>query len=484
MHQTQHAALKGALPILAVIIGGKFGVIVRFDPEAQTASTDGKIITMPPLPVADVKAEAYAIGYIGHEAGHVAHTNFDVLKRCKDDFEAHMLNVIEDPRIDTRTLEDFPGYHYRMTQWHHHALEDGYVGVHPESIAKSFCTYVNTKLYMELAKQQILAETVDSTREMLLLFNEKMILELDSLLDTKLNSTEEVYLLTLEIKELLEREAPELIEEIGELKKKEETSGDSRAESIRNIPNNDPVYGAEWCTNFVSNPDFLPGPSALQAASQMEATLARKLQAKKKRRLGSSRAGRALSSRHLHRAVTGDSRIYRGTQDRDTTDVAIEILEDRSISMRDRMKLANEASFSACLGLESISGIKIAATAFPGPNNTIISLKRFDDETNINRFGVNPNGTTPLANALIGIAPEILARKESRKMIFVVTDGEPDNPEQAKQIMKTLSGAGIEFYGIGIGNMYDESLFLKSRVIHDINQLTPQLFDLLSETLT
>jgi hypothetical protein len=42
--------------------------------------------------------------------------------------------------------------------------------------------------------------------------------------------------------------------------------------------------------------------------------------------------------------------------------------------------------------------------------------------------------------------------RESRKIIFIVTDGEPDSMDEAKAAVREGLNLGLEIYGLGLGN--------------------------------
>ena len=81
------------------------------------AATDGNIIKLPSIDHnADVTEEQAAImrGYVDHEAGHVRHTDFTVLRKHKDELSKNKLlhscaNALEDIWLEQRVRAEYPG---------------------------------------------------------------------------------------------------------------------------------------------------------------------------------------------------------------------------------------------------------------------------------------------------------------------------------------------------------------------------------------
>ena len=102
------------------VFGRKKSVDVVFDGDG--AATNGTTIKLPAIDLnADVTDEQAAImrGYVDHEAGHVRHTDFDVLKRNKHKLEGNKLlhscaNALEDVWLESKVREEYPGSEYNL----------------------------------------------------------------------------------------------------------------------------------------------------------------------------------------------------------------------------------------------------------------------------------------------------------------------------------------------------------------------------------
>lgn len=99
-----------ALALLARIIGRQHGLEVVFSDRAQTASTDGKRITLPLL--ANVGSEDHSAltwGLVDHESAHCRFTDFSVELGKLPQLVAALTNVLEDVRIERMLALSYPG---------------------------------------------------------------------------------------------------------------------------------------------------------------------------------------------------------------------------------------------------------------------------------------------------------------------------------------------------------------------------------------
>jgi len=79
----------------------------------------------------------------------------------------------------------------------------------------------------------------------------------------------------------------------------------------------------------------------------------------------------------------------------------------------------------------------------------------------------------------------MLPLPEKRKIILCITAGVPGNLPNAQKAIKDGSQNGFEIYGLGINSEAVFNLFPgKSRVITELTDLAPAMFDLLQDSLT
>jgi cobalamin biosynthesis protein CobT len=88
-------------------------------------------------------------------------------------------------------------------------------------------------------------------------------------------------------------------------------------------------------------------------------------------------------------------------------------------------------------------------------------------------------------SALWWVMQQIHPLPEQRKIILVVTDGEPNNREAACEAIRTATAVGFEVYGIGIQTQSILNLLpeQRCRVIASINELAPAMFAVLGQSL-
>ena len=78
------------------------------------------------------------------------------------------------------------------------------------------------------------------------------------------------------------------------------------------------------------------------------------------------------------------------------------------------------------------------------------------------------------------VMQDMLSLSEKRKLILVVTDGEPDSLDCAHQAIAQGERAGFEIYGIGITSPGINVLLPgRNNVVNSMAELAPAMFALL-----
>lgn len=105
----KHKHIIKSLPLLASVLGRKYGVQVRIG--GNDAYTDGNVIQLPSLPLdCDDTLLGLIRGYVDHEAAHIRDTDFDALKAANlTPLEKHIWNTIEDWRVENVLAGVYPG---------------------------------------------------------------------------------------------------------------------------------------------------------------------------------------------------------------------------------------------------------------------------------------------------------------------------------------------------------------------------------------
>lgn len=174
--------------------------------------------------------------------------------------------------------------------------------------------------------------------------------------------------------------------------------------------------------------------------------------------------GRKLDIRKYGlRRCSSSSTFFMQTALRKKLNTNIHLLADISGSMSNycednkccRYEISNNVALSLALALEGIKNMCCDVTYFPGEQSEFEIVSRQGDNIRHRApyFDQRPKGCTPLSQALMH-AIENFPRidKLQRNIIIVITDGDPDNPNSAEQIMNKAIAAGIEIYAIRIGS--------------------------------
>ena len=114
---------------------------------------------------------------------------------------------------------------------------------------------------------------------------------------------------------------------------------------------------------------------------------------------------------------------------------------------------------------------------------TVSPLLRHGERV-VNSFGIEAHGSTPMTEAMWWVLGMLSTRPEHRKVVLVVTDGYPDDPETAKETIAAALRMGMDVLGIGIDAPAIISMIPGSENITDIRELAPAMFRLLQHTMT
>ena len=219
------------------------------------------------------------------------------------------------------------------------------------------------------------------------------------------------------------------------------------------------------------------------ASQKLRTRMASKLQANARVKRTHVEKGTRLDGMVLHRLFVNDPRVFLRKERKATINTAVQIVLDRSSSMSGKdMEVARKAALAAALGLGQIPRVKTAACAFPD----LLIMKQFDERAQkvAGRFTLHASGGTPMAEAMLWSAANLAPRREERKLMIVVTDGQPNDPRAVLALVKKMSNAGIECVGVGINCDVVKNLFPQWVVIRDVEELASTLFQTLGQQLT
>lgn len=190
-----------------------------------------------------------------------------------------------------------------------------------------------------------------------------------------------------------------------------------------------------------------------------------------------------LNSNRLYR-LDYDPSIFFTREKRQSIDTAIHILLDASGSMRNKINLACLACYSTSKAMENLYGVSIGVSVFPVRSDEgIYPLVRHGERIH-NRFKVQASGFTPLAESLWWVMQTMMPLRYSRKLILILTDGEPDMPKPTHFALEKAKHLGFEVFGIGIeSSAIKDYLPQTSCVIWTMEDLAPNMFGILQKAL-
>ncbi|NDV24727.1 hypothetical protein [Desulfovibrio sp. JC022] len=504
--------LMKSLPLVASVLGRKYGVQVRIG--GDKAFTDGTVIQLPALPLdSDEVLQCMARGFLDHEAAHIRETNFEWLKLAKfTPFEMHIWNSLEDWRVENKLAEIFPGCRQNFQRLIRHLFIND--SGQDQGAKNDPATAILNWILLTVRSWDVpeLEKACADTASILEVHYPGLVDRIKSILQkvrAKCDSTQDCILYTREIVVLLKQH----LNESQKNKSKGRGPAQNLEKLIRSNPSDMPKGFSEVLEeHLVKNvPDNIDeglqvakdGYKRLTELDKDELTRTRRASTALKSRLHGiiqaktikhDRIGRngRLSTAHLHRIAIGNPKMFRSRQESHGISTAIHILMDCSGSMRRRIGLASQVSHTVVSALNSINGVNVGVSTFPairvqGGENydepTVAPILSHGQKLH-SRFGLAASGSTPLGEVLWWTFQQMLPLPEKRKIILCITDGVPDNPANTHQAIKDGSRNGFEIYGLGIKSEAVFYLFPgKSRVITELTDLAPAMFDLLQESL-
>lgn len=238
--------------------------------------------------------------------------------------------------------------------------------------------------------------------------------------------------------------------------------------------------------------------SAGQAASiGLRQVLMGLIQGSQNNRVETRRQGRSIDAKRLAQVRVGETRIFRKKEPVQSVNAAFQILLDGSGSMEKDgcMQRAEEAAVAVLSALETIPHVSTGAMVFPRMVNRKVSvgvLKRHNQPFRVaiaeNRFGMTAEGGTPLAEAIWPAAGELLYAKGERKVMMIVTDGDPNSVEEARDMVERCTASGIEVFAIAFGRINTSKLntvYGKNwKFLASVDQLRNALYEVVRNVLT
>lgn len=228
-------------------------------------------------------------------------------------------------------------------------------------------------------------------------------------------------------------------------------------------------------------------------SAQIRARLRGMVQSSRDNRNHAKRHGLRVATHRLAASQAGESRLFIQRQPRIAPNAAVHLLVDISGSMgkpigegnRKYFHVANEAALALAMALEGIPGVVPAVSYFPGIHQEV-SIALLPKQSVRHRaacFDQKPRGCTPMAQAMWFAANSLLAQKQKRKLMIVLTDGDPDDWAATHDIVDRCRRSGFELLGIGIQTRSVEKFFPQSIMINDVKDLKRELFEVTQQLL-
>ena len=520
-----------AMPLVASMLGNKLGVKVVIG-SSDTAYTNGDTIFLPALPVAD-DGVLYPLvsGFIDHEAAHIRYTDLGVLngKRLTP-VEKHLWNAIEDWRVEHEIIKKYPGCREHFI-WliRHFFVKDTETEKAGESDSPAFSILNYVLLMLRSWDVPELVRNCELEANIMQKYWPGIRSKIDAIMrdiPARCRSTKDSLDFAQDILRLIEQEAQEEqkstespvlspsinVQDNSERTQQEPQKGSAQQplqELLQATEEELPTSMGKQLSDMISGQcsskqrkgmsvavegklttNELPDTLIIEAQAisrALRTKLQGLLQSQVLRRFSPSRHGK-LCGHGLYRIAVHDPRLFMKNESVTGIDTAVHILLDISGSMTSRIELACAACYSVALALTAIPGISVGVSAFPADYKedvaaTVYPLLRHGKRIT-NSFAAEAHGSTPMTEALWWVLGMLSTRPEHRKVVLVVTDGYPDDPETAKETIAAALRMGMDVLGIGIDALAIISMIPGSENITDIRELAPAMFRILQHTMT
>ena len=519
-----------SLPMVASVLGRKYGVKVVIG--GKDAYTDGNTIHLPALPLeCSETLIGLARGYIDHESAHIRETRFDWLHLANlTPLEMHVWNTFEDWRVEHRLARLFPGCRSNFNWLIQHLF-----GNEKEQTSDPAMAILNWLLlsvrawdvpslieqrdevgsYIEIhypgliARLNLVLQKVhaccDSTQDCILYAREIVSILKDKTASqppqnggskrSKMAENGDPDELPSDAVSIGSRQQLERLVEAHENKLPDDL-GEALADSLRKeSPKelDESLRVAQVDTKAVKPLDPEDVAATKRASIALRTQLQGLLQSSVLTRSKIGRHGR-LDARQLHRVSVADARVFKRAGRKVGINTAVHVLLDCSGSMRRRITLTTQVCHAVATALDAIDGINVGVTVFPagtpsdgGNGNdrgpTVCPILRHGERMH-GDFAVSAAGCTPLGEALWWVLQQVVPLPESRKIVLILTDGDPDSFNVALDAIDEGRRFGVEIYGLGIlSETITKLLPYHSRTVNDLSELAPAMFGMLRGAL-
>lgn len=212
-----------------------------------------------------------------------------------------------------------------------------------------------------------------------------------------------------------------------------------------------------------------------------------------------ARSGRCFDQKRLCGIFVGNNRVFKRRDEKRLATASVVLLIDRSASMKktdyydatagkpvSRIEAARRAALGLALTIDTFANVELAGMAFPGRTADVIDIQSFGQTgraTSGRYGGLDGSGGTPLARALQYSAKQLLSRSKERKIIIVLSDGEPADKNLVEQTIESCKRSNIELYGLALASNALASYIEDTTYLKDAQSLPDTLFRLADRLL-
>lgn len=174
----------------------------------------------------------------------------------------------------------------------------------------------------------------------------------------------------------------------------------------------------------------------------------------------------------LHRAsvckaLAGDLRVFDATHRIEKISTCMHVLVDRSSSMKETFEQPRSAKLSKICRMDAASFTAVALADVLSTSDIpfgislydhlLTEVKTFDGnwESEIKRFDPKPRGSTLTHLAVANCLSHFIGRREDRKILQVITDGDPGNTALLQLVLQEAKALGVEVNFVLIGHDYE-----------------------------
>ncbi|MHB8742812.1 MAG: VWA domain-containing protein [Sulfuricaulis sp.] len=229
--------------------------------------------------------------------------------------------------------------------------------------------------------------------------------------------------------------------------------------------------------------------AALSVTGALRVKLIRQLQAFVEEDIRVGKRGRKVSSRHLYRLGLNDPRVFRTLDEEQDLNTAIALMIDVSGSMyyppqngdEAMVVTASKALYATACAMEALDGVDVAVGTFPFFQ--LVKPFALRARPLSASFSLRATGNTPMAHGVQFGQRLLQSSRRTRKMLIMITDGDPDNVAETRMAIMAAQRAGLEVYGLGIATDSGQSFFPRWQTITSVADLPDKLMHLLNHRL-